>query len=50
MNLGASIEETNKKIEGFNISNSAAIAFHHINNLKKIKIVLICLNFDIKKT
>ena len=50
MNLGASIEEINKKIESFNISNLAVIVFHHINNLKKVKIVLIYLNFDVKKT
>ena len=50
MNLEASIEEVNKKIESLNISNSAAIVFHYINNLKKVKIVLIYLNFDVKKT
>ena len=49
MNLVASIEEINKKIKSLNISNSAAIVFHHINNLKKVKIVLIYLNFDVKK-
>jgi len=27
--------DINKKIESLNISNSAAIVFHHINNLKK---------------
>ena len=50
MNLGASIEEPNKKIKGFNILNSDVIVFHHINNLKKVKIVLIYLNFGVKKT
>ena len=49
MNLGASIEEINKKIESLNILNLAAIVFYHINNLKKVKIVLIYLNFDVKK-
>ena len=50
MNLGASIEEINKKIESLNIPNAAVIMLHHINNLKKVKIVLIYLNFDVKKT
>ena len=27
----------NKKVESLNISNSAAIVFHHLNNLKKLK-------------
>ena len=50
MSSGAFIEEINKKIESLNILNLAAIFFYHINNLKKVKIVLIYLNFDVKKT
>ena len=29
--------DINKKIESLNISNSAAVVFHHIDSLKKIK-------------
>ena len=50
MSSGASIEEINKKIESLNILNLSAIVFYHIDNLKKVKIVLIYLNFDVKKT